>query len=350
MNELFIKSFTHWIWEATNLPRAIIIFWPTASGKTAISLEIARYMKSKIISADSRQIYKGLDIGTGKILPHEMWWIVHEMIDIIDIDESFSAWDFAQQALEMIIQENQAGSIPVIIGWTGLYIDMLLYGASTDNWKADLVYRDLLQNILDQEGSEALYEKLTQIDPASASTLDHRNTRYVMSALEYHHATGQSKSCAYIPERIARIDALFITPYQDTPENRKQLYTKIDQRVNEMFETGLLEEYNVMVAKFWDNAPWLNTIGYKECGMFRRWEITSHQDLIDLVAQKNRNYAKRQITWNKRYDKSIPRLFLRLFLHPKYRLESPLNNTEDKCKKESVPVIIDWKTFEKIIS
>ena len=267
-------------------------------------------MRSKIISADSRQIYRWLDIGTGKILPNQMRWVSHEMLDVIDIDQVFSAGDFAQRSLQIIARENQIGNIPVIVGWTGLYIDMLLYGASTHSWKADPDYRDSLQKILDQEGSEVLYEKLTQIDPASAATLDHRNTRYVMSALEYFYATGQSKSWAYIPERVARLDTFFITPYQDNPENRKQLYIKIDQRVNGMFDVGLLEEYDVMVEKFWSDAPWLNTIGYKECGMFRRWEIASYSELIDLVAQKNRNYAKRQITWNKRYEKFDPAIIL----------------------------------------
>lgn len=306
MKELIIKNFTHWIWETTNLPRAIIIFWPTASGKTALSLDIAWKMVSRIISADSRQIYQGLDIGTGKILPHEMQWIVHEMIDIISIDETFSAGDFARRAFEMIIEENQADKIPVIIGWTGLYIDMLLYGASTHSWKADPHYRDMLQEILDREGNEALYEKLVQIDPASAATLDHRNTRYVVSALEYHHATGMSKSLSYQEERVPRLDAFFITPYEDSQDNRKSLYDRINIRVDEMFKVGLLEEYDRMVAVFWESAPGLNTIGYKECGMFRRWEISSYIELVDLVAQKNRNYAKRQITWNKRYDKFDP--------------------------------------------
>ena len=306
MKELIIKNFTHWIWETTNLPRAIIIFWPTASGKTALSLDIAWKMVSRIISADSRQIYQGLDIGTGKILPHEMQWVIHEMIDIISIDETFSAGDFACRALEVIREENQIGKIPVIIGWTGLYIDMLLYGASTHSWKADPHYRDMLQEILDREGNEALYEKLVQIDPASAATLDHRNTRYVMSALEYHHATGMSKSLSYQEERVPRLDAFFITPYEDSQDNRKSLYDRINIRVDEMFKMGLLEEYDRMVAVFWESAPGLNTIGYKECGMFRRWEISSYRELVDLVAQKNRNYAKRQITWNKRYDKFDP--------------------------------------------
>ncbi|MFO0763822.1 MAG: tRNA (adenosine(37)-N6)-dimethylallyltransferase MiaA [Candidatus Gracilibacteria bacterium] len=310
MNKLSTQLLDKWIGGITDLPGAIIIFGPTACGKTALSLEIAQYMRSKVISADSRQIYRGLDIGTGKILPNQMRGVSHEMLNVIDIDQVFSAGDFAQRSLQIIARENQIGSIPVIVGGTGLYIDMLLYGASTHSWKADPDYRDSLQKILDQEGSEVLYEKLTQIDPASAATLDHRNTRYVMSALEYFYATGQSKSGAYIPERVARLDTFFITPYQDNPENRKQLYIKIDQRVNEMFDTGLLEEYDAMVEKFGSDAPGLNTIGYKECGMFRRGEIASYSELIDLVAQKNRNYAKRQITWNKRYDKFDPAIIL----------------------------------------
>lgn len=306
MNEWLIESLDQWVWKMVNLPRAIIIFGPTASWKTALSLEIAKYLGSRIISADSRQIYQGLDIGTGKILPHEMKGITHEIIDIINIHETFSAGDFAYRALEMITQDNGLGKIPVIIGWTGLYIDMLLYGASTHSWKADPDYRDSLQKILDQEGSEVLYKKLMQVDPASAATLDHRNTRYVMSALEYYHATGMSKSLSYQEERTPRLDAFFVTPYKDDPMNRKELYRKIDTRVVEMFRLGLLEEYDSMVQKFWIDAPWLNTIGYKECGMYRRWEISSCQDLINLVAQKNRNYAKRQITWNKRYDQFNP--------------------------------------------
>ena len=127
---------------------------------------------------------------------------------------------------------------------------MLLYGASTHSWKADPDYRDTLQSILDQEGSEALYEKLVQIDPASAATLDHRNTRYVMSALEYNHATGMSKSLSYQEERVPRLDAFFITPYEDSQDNRKSLYDRINIRVDEMFKIGLLEEYDRMMAVF----------------------------------------------------------------------------------------------------
>ena len=127
---------------------------------------------------------------------------------------------------------------------------MLLYGASTHSWKADPDYRDSLQKILYQEGSEVLYKKLMQVDPVSAATLDHRNTHYVTSALEYYHATGMSKSLSYQEERIPRLNAFFVTPYKDDPMNRNELYRKIDTRVAEMFRLGLLEEYDLMTRQF----------------------------------------------------------------------------------------------------
>lgn len=179
---------------------------------------------------------------------------------------------------------------------------MTLSDPSAERWSADPLYRAHLESLL-QSDSVALYRLLEEVDPALALTLHPHSTRHIMGALEYHHSTGKRKSEALrsgvSPDFL--YDIFWLTPYSDTPTTRRDLYSRIDRRISEMMESGLLDEYDRIASIYGADAPGLCTIGYRECALYRRGEIATLSDLESIIAQKNRNYAKRQITWNKKY-------------------------------------------------
>ena len=287
--------------EKSLLPKIIVIYGPTACGKTGLSLEIAESLETEIISADSRQIYRGLDIGTGKIRRDEMKWIPHHMIDIIEPSESFSMVDFAHRALPMIDRIQSQGKVPILCWGTGLYIDSILYTMDYPDTPPDWWYRAELENIRKNEGNITLWNMLQSIDPEYASELSPGNYRYVMRGLEVIRDTGKSKRESQ-NTKTPRFSPLFLTPYSDSPENRKELYTRIDSRVEKMFDYWLIQEVWYNVDIYTSPCPGLATIGYKESVEYLEWLHTLDQT-IALVSQHSRNYAKRQITWNKKYVK-----------------------------------------------
>jgi tRNA dimethylallyltransferase len=294
------------------LPRMIVVYGPTASGKTAMAIEVAKYLKNEwydphIISADSRQVYRWLDIGTGKVTEREMQWIPHHMLDIIDPSEKYSMIDFRRDvdALWLFSITNQQTSkpaiIPIICGGTWLYIDAILYDMAFPENPPDWEYREELEKIRQNEWNEKLWQMLHEVDPEYARELEVGNYRYIMRGLEVIRDTGKSKWDSHGTKKL-RFSPFFLTPYTDSEESRKTLYTKIDHRVVEMFNNWLLEEVNYNLKKYTAHCPGLETIGYKEVTDYLEWKTTL-EEAMTLVAQHSRNYAKRQITWNKRYGK-----------------------------------------------
>ncbi len=282
------------------LPKIIVIYGPTACGKTTLSLEVAGYLDTEIISADSRQIYRGLDIGTGKISWEEMQWVPHHMIDIIDPSEAFSMVDFAHMSLPICEYMQIDNKIPIICWGTGLYIDALLYTMDYPDTPPDWWYRAELEEIRQKEWNQKLWNMLYSVDPAYANELIPENYRYVMRGLEVIRDTGKSKRDSYNTKKL-RFSPLFLTPYADSIENRKDLYTRIDSRVQNMFISWLLDEVRYNADVYSSLCPGLATIGYKEVVEYLDWLYTL-EDTIALVSQHSRNYAKRQITWNKKYS------------------------------------------------
>ncbi|MDP2090759.1 MAG: tRNA (adenosine(37)-N6)-dimethylallyltransferase MiaA [Candidatus Gracilibacteria bacterium] len=302
----------------TEKKKIIVIYGPTASGKTSLSIEMAKYINSEIISTDSRQIFKGLDIGTGKVTNREMEGIIHHMIDIITPDKQYSVGEFKKSAEKIIEDIHTKGRIPILCGGTGLYIDSLIYDFKIPEIPADEQLRTKLEQEALKNGNEYVYNKLVELDSEYAKELHPNNTRYVIRALEVKMLTGKSKS-EFREEKILKYDTLFLTPYNG---NREELYKNIDKRVKYMFDNGLLEEVKELLKTYERDSFGLKTIGYKEVVNYlldlgientnlkklNLGEKEKHgiklnlSETIDLVQKNNRNYAKKQLTWFRKYE------------------------------------------------
>lgn len=299
MNAAIIETFLQ---KPTEKSKIVVVYGPTACGKTNLSLDMAEFLGTEIISADSRQIYKRLNVGSGKIMPHEMRGIKHHMLDIADIQEHYSVALFVKAVQPVIVHLLAQNKIPVLCGGTGLYLDAVLYGLQTDdvwpNWK----YRQELEALRQKKGNDFLWNMLFEKVPKYASTLHANNYRYVMRALELHK---QNPQADVKPKTVrqSQYDTLFVTPYNDT--NRTQLYKNINERVANMFAHGLVEETEQILQDGYKPTDfWLNTIGYKQTVAYLQGTI-SKAEAVEQVQQASRHYAKRQITWNKRYENGI---------------------------------------------
>jgi len=273
--------------------KIIIIYWPTASGKTAFSLNIAKYLNSEIISVDSRQIYKYLDIWTGKIKKEEMSWITHHMIDIITPDMNYSVWEFKNNTTQIIQKLHNNWKIPVLVWWTWLYLDSIIYDFDIPKVIWDIKLRKSLEEEALKYWKKYVYDKLVELDSEYAKTIHPNNLNYIIRAIEVKILSGKSK-LDFKKEKTLKYNTLFLTPYN---WDREKLYNKINLRINEMFQNWLIEEVqNILNMWYKKESPWLQTIWYKEVISYLDWEITL-EDCISLVSQNNRNYAKRQLTW-----------------------------------------------------
>ena len=294
-----------WLHTPSEKPKIILIYGPTACGKSSLAVQIGTFLKensieTSIISVDARQIYVWLDIWTGKIKPEEMGGISHRMIDIIEPSEIFSVVDYRNQVEELEEWKHflgKWGGIPILCGGTGLYIDSLIFERSYPHIEADWNMRDELELFRREHGNTALWNKLQDIDPEYAHILHPNNYHYVMRWIEVMRKTGKSKLLHQDTLEL-KFDTYSVTPYD---WNRESLYNIINGRVENMFSNWLIDEVWYNIEEFTSSAPGLKTIGYKEVVDYLEWKITL-EECINLVKQHNRNYAKRQITWNKKYD------------------------------------------------
>lgn len=279
--------------------KALVISGPTASGKTALSVECAKRLNGEIVSADALLVYKGLNIGTAKPSKGEMGGIPHYMIDVVAPTESFSASDYERLALPILEDIVERGKVPVLVGGTSFYLDALLYKRTLGGAPADEAVRKKYEAIFEQEGKEALFSLLQEIDPASAEVLHPNDKKRVIRALEIYELTGKRKSEQH-DERIPRLPVLAVGV--DYP--REALYSRIDARVDEMMKAGLVEEVEGLLnSGISENAQCMQGIGYKEVV-----EILKNSDLhstmsdkintmSDMIKKNTRNYAKRQLTY-----------------------------------------------------
>lgn len=279
--------------------KIIVIYWPTACGKTDLSIKIAKFLNSEIISTDSRQIFKWLDIWTGKVTEEEKEWIIHHMIDIIEPNQEYSVWEFKKEAEKIIKNIFKKWEIPILCWGTWLYIDSLIYDFKILKVPADPILREKLEDERIKFWNEFIWKKLQEIDPDYASELHPNNYRYVIRALEVKILTWKSKK-EFREEKNLKYDTFFITPYD---WNREKLYKKIDLRIKSMFENWLLEEVKDLLTKYKKTDFWMQTIWYKEIIDFFEWKL-SFDDCVALVQKHNRNYAKRQLTWFRKYEKN----------------------------------------------
>ena len=294
-----MKDLKKFLEKKSEKNKIIVIYWPTACGKTDLSIKIAKFLNSEIISTDSRQIFKWLDIWTGKVTEEEKEGIIHHMIDIIEPNQEYSVWEFKKEAEKIIKNIFKKWKIPILCWWTWLYIDSLIYDFKIPKVPADPILREKLEDERIKFWNEFIWKKLQEIDPDYASELHPNNYRYVIRALEVKILTWKSKK-EFREEKNLKYDTFFITPYD---WNREKLYEKIDLRIKSMFENWLLEEVKDLLTKYKKTDFWMQTIWYKEIIDFFEWKL-NFDDCVALVQKHNRNYAKRQLTWFRKYEKN----------------------------------------------
>lgn len=277
-------------------PEIIIICGPTASGKSALSLSLAKALDTEIISADSLAIYKGLDIGTAKPTKEELSAVKHHLIDVCEPTDSFSVSDFENLALPIIDDLISRGKIPIICGGTGFYINSVLYKFGYGGSAGNLEVREKYFNLANEFGVDYVYEELRKVDPESCEKIHKNDLVRVVRALEIYYSTGKKKS-EQNDKLVPRYSYLALTPDID----RQSLYQRIDYRVDKMLEVGLIEEVKGLINNGIDkNYQCMQGIGYKET--YDAILSGDYDNLSYLIKLNSRHYAKRQVTFFKKLE------------------------------------------------
>ncbi len=282
--------------------KLLILTGPTAVGKTALSVDLAQNLNGEIISADSMQIYKLMDIGTAKVTDDEMKDIPHHLIDIIDPDEEYTVSDYQRDATNLIAILNKKNKLPIVVGGTGLYINSLVYKLNFAKVPPNEDIRDKYESLADKYGNEYIYEKLSSIDPDSSKKIHIKDKKRIIRALEIFELTGKTMSeyNKNFRKETDNYNLLMICLNMD----RAKLYERINQRVDIMIEEGLIKEVeHILNQGYSEDLISLQGIGYKEIIAYLNSKLTL-EEAIDKIKQGSRNYAKRQLTWFRR-DKRI---------------------------------------------
>lgn len=280
----------------------IVVAGPTASGKSALALELALKYKGEIVSADSMQVYKSLDIGTAKPTDEERKAVKHHLVDILELNEGFSAAEFCKRAREAVSDIHSRGSLPIIVGGTGLYIDSLLYGLSYSHSNENRALREELSLTAEKKGASAVHDILRELDSEAADNIHPNNLKRVIRAIEIIKATGKSLAESVDkPGLEGEYDFLYVVI---SPE-RKMLYERIEDRVDSMMKRGLYDEALRLFSANTDRgATCMQAIGYKE--FLPVYEGTLPlSDAVDTLKRDTRHYAKRQLTWFKRHKDAV---------------------------------------------
>ena len=273
-----------------------VIVGPTAAGKSAVSLHLARILPCEIVSADSRQVYRYLDVGTAKPSLREREMVRHHFIDVVDPDADFNAGRFGEEARSVVDGVLSRGLTPVVVGGSGLYVRSLVDGFF-EGPGADPEFRDALEERLRRGELPELVEELRRVDPASALRIDPTKPRRVVRALEVYHATGVPLSSL---QSVRRVRVNFTPHFYGLLWERKVLYERINRRCEQMMSEGLLREAEALERRgFGRTLNALNTVGYKEAFACLHGEI-SREEMLPLFKQNSRRYAKRQMTWFRR--------------------------------------------------
>ncbi len=279
--------------------KVILIAGPTAVGKTGLSVELAKRIGGEIISADSMQVYRDMNIGSAKIKKEEMQGIPHYLIDILNPDDEFNVAIFQQKARGAIECITKNGHIPIIVGGTAFYIQALLYGIDFTEEDHDKEYRESLYQIGQQEdGENILFDMLLKVDPHYAETVHKNNVKRVVRALEYHHFTGRIFSEYNEIQRNQEAEYQFC--YFALNDVRERLYERINLRVDQMVKEGLVTEVKELRDKGYQrNLVSMQGLGYKEIYAYLEGEITL-DEAIEIIKRDTRHFAKRQLTWLRR--------------------------------------------------
>ena len=276
----------------------VIISGPTAAGKTALSISLAKAIGGEIISADSMQVYRGFDIGSAKIRPEEMDGIPHHLIDILDAEEEFNVFEFQLRTKAAMEEIYASGHIPVIVGGTGFYIQSVLYDIDFTQEETDKAYRRMLEEKAQTEGAEAVHKMLEEVDPKAASLIHANNIKRTIRALEFYHETG-SRISEHNEEQRRRLSP-YRSAYFVLNRDRSVLYQRINERVDQMIEQGLVEEVKGLLdSGVSKDALAMQGLGYKEVAEYLSGECSLDRAVYKIKIG-TRHFAKRQITWFKR--------------------------------------------------
>lgn len=283
-------------------PEVYVIGGPTASGKSKLAVELAKKINGEIISADSMQIYKEMNIGTAKITKEEIQGIKHYLIDIVSPNERYSVSNFKNDA-ELAIEEIlKKGKTPIIVGGTGLYIDSLIYGIEFQDEEIDTEYREKLNKIAENEGLEKLYNKAKEIDPEAMKKISINDKKRIIRVLEIYHKTGKTKTKQEIESRKKELKYNFKVFAIDM--DREKLYSRIEKRVDMMVDEGLIGEVKGILEKYNQFPTAMQGLGYKETVEYLQNKI-SKEEMIEKIKKETRHYAKRQLTWFRKNKTTI---------------------------------------------
>ncbi len=283
-------------------PTVIVIGGPTASGKSGLAVELAKKINGEIISADSMQIYKDMDIGTAKVTEKEKQGIPHYMIDIASPEERYSVSTYKKEAENKVEEILKKGKIPIIVGGTGLYIESLIYGIEFQEEEIDEEYRQRLNEFAEKEGLEKLYNEAQKIDSQAMDKISPNDKKRIIRVLEIYHKTGKTKTEQEIESRKHEVKYNYKL-FAITME-RSELYKKIEKRIDKMLEEGLIEEVESIKKKYNKFPTAMQGLGYKEVVEYLENKITK-EEMIEKLKKETRHYAKRQLTWFRKYKEMI---------------------------------------------
>lgn len=281
----------------------VILTGPTAVGKTGLSVKLAKETGGEIISADSMQVYKAMDIGSAKINPEEMQGIRHHMIDVLEPEDDFNVVTFQRMCKTYMEDIYNRKMLPIIAGGTGFYIQSVLYDIDFTENEEDSKYRNELEQFAQNYGAKALHERLKKVDPASADAIHSNNIKRIIRALEFYEQTGTRISEHNEKER--RKQSVYNSCYFVLNDDREQLYNRIDKRVDMMIEQGLIDEVKALKARGLHRGQVsMQGLGYKEILAYLDGEI-SLDEAVYIIKRDTRHFAKRQLTWFRREKEVI---------------------------------------------
>ena len=282
--------------------KVIVICGPTASGKTALSIELAKKINGEIVSCDSMQIYKEMDIGTAKPTKEEMQEIPHYMINTIFPNERYSVADYKKDAKKAIREIIKKGKVPIIVGGTGLYVDSLIYEIEYPDIKFDEKYRQELEEQVRKDGLEKLYNKAKKIDPEAMLKISSNDKKRILRVLEIYKATGKTKTEQERKSREKEPEFDYLVYGLNMP--REKLYERINLRVDIMIKQGLIKEVEEIYKKYNEFPTAMQGLGYKEVVEYLEGHLTK-EEMIEKIKQETRRYAKRQKTWFRKNKQTI---------------------------------------------
>ena len=283
--------------------KILVLAGPTAVGKTELSIRLAKALNGEIVSTDSMQIYKGMDIGSAKITEEEMQGVKHHMLDVVEPDKAFSVADYKDMAEKAIKDILSRGKLPILTGGTGLYINALTCNMNFTESEKDDEYRDELSKLMDEEGPEYVHNMLKEIDPISYEAIHPNNRKRVIRALEVYKLTGKPFSSYNAGEDLYK--SKYDVHYYVLNMDRAKLYERINKRVEIMYEKGLLDEcIKLKKLGYTSSMQSMQGIGYKEVLLYLDGLITLEESM-DMVKQGSRNYAKRQLTWFRKDPRAV---------------------------------------------